>query len=169
MRFPWTPIAGKPGAYTCGEHGGEFARGHTCPGCSVGSVAYGQTGSEAQELASSAAKRELPTMLDHEEWFLGIAGLAENAAAALIAPPPPRRRAKGKRARRSPAFRPSKASAIAYDRLLNTAIKARTRSAAITEWREDWERTERHARNAQRYARGRAPQTDATQVLGEAN
>lgn len=159
MGFPWTPIAGKPGHYTCGDHGGEWVRGRTCPKCMTGSATYGQTGSEAQEIAKAATQRDMPSMLDHEGWFVRISTKAERLADSLM---PPRRAPAKTAAGRRKAARPQKVAAIAVQRLLETAIKARTRAADITEWREDWERTERHARNANRYARGHVPATPPT-------
>lgn len=143
MAFPWHPITSKPGWYTCTEHGGEWSRGNRCSQCPVGSVAYGQTGSEAEQLAKAAAERGLPSVLDHEQWFMGVSAKAE-ALADKLAKPPRASRAKTKAGRaRAAANASAGGGAIAVQRLLETAIKARARAAALTEWREDWARTER--------------------------
>lgn len=163
MSSPWKPISGKPGFYTCAEHGGEFPRGHHCSQCATGSVSYGKAANEADQIAKAASKRGLPTMLDHEEWFLGIAGKAERLADDIVAAAGGVDPDHGQDAERGAGR-----GAVAVQRLLETAIKARSRAAALTEWREDWERTERLRRLNARFANAGRDAT-ASQDPGGAN
>lgn len=157
---PWKPLSGKAGFFTCTEHGGEFPRGHHCSRCQVGAVSYGREGSEAQQIAAEAKDRRLASMLDHEAWFQATSEKAERMADEL-APPKRAPRKTGERGR--PRKRATSANAIAVQRLLETAIKARSRAAAITEWREDWERTERLRKLNARFGGAEPRGTAATQ------
>lgn len=150
MSFPWRPLPDKPGHYTCTEHGGEWTRGRVCPRCAVGSVQYARETSEAETIQAQARELGLPTVLDHEQWYLGLASNAERIAADLQKQP---KKPKGKAKR----GRPEKPPLLAIAKFLEIALKARGRAAALTEWRDDWARTERLRREAQRGGgRGRA-------------
>jgi hypothetical protein len=120
-RVSWTPVKGKRGTYLCKKHEQEFRRPNQCPMCTTADAEAVVERTEASLLAAEALRRGLPTMLDHEQDFLRIAAKAEAWAVTE------------KKAKRGANAR----------NLLETAIKARTRAAEITEWREDWIRTER--------------------------
>ena len=72
---------------------------------------------------------------------MAISAKAEQLADRLSKPRASRAKTKAGKARARAAD--AGGGAIAVQRLLETAIKARSRATALTEWREDWARTER--------------------------
>lgn len=134
----WKPVVGKRGYLACSKHGQEWKRPGACPLCSPDDAEAVVERTEASVLAADAMRRKLPTMLDHEEEFLRLAVLGEKWAKSE------------KKAGRAANAR----------NLLETAVKARTRAAEITEWREDWIRTEREAAEGRDEDRPRPPPAD---------
>lgn len=140
----WKPVVGKRGYLACAKHGQEWKRPGACPLCTPGDAEAVVERTEASILAGESVKRGLPTMLDHEAEFLRLAALGEKWAKSE------------KKAGRAANAR----------NLLETAVKARTRAAEITEWREDWIRTEREAADARDDDRPRPIATDAAERGG---
>lgn len=85
----------------------------------------------AREAKTKHRKRGLPSLIDHEKWFIEIADLALARADEKV---------------EDPEFR---MSAGEYARLLDTAIKARSKAADMAAERDDFERMERLERSAE--------------------
>lgn len=119
-------MPGKRGTYACKKHGQEFKRPNVCPLCTPADAEAVVERTEASELAAEAMKRGLPSMLDHEKNFGELEKLWRKREASA------HKKGKG-------------ATAAMYGNLVMKAANART---AITEWREDWIRTEREAADA---------------------
>lgn len=128
-------MPGKKGTYSCKKHGQEFKRGHACPFCKPEDAEQVIEHTEASELAAEAMKRGLPVMLDHEKRYGELFELF-------------------KKREQQNTSKKKGAIAAMYGGLMMKAARAQ---AEITEWREDWIRTERESALGREDAAPRVP------------
>jgi hypothetical protein len=118
----WRPAKGQPGKIECSKHRQVFVIGEHCAFCTPADSDDRDKVTEASALAVEAARRKLPSILDHEQKWNRLARKLERLGDD---------RNDGMKVK-----------------LYDAAIKARRAATAICEWRENWVRIERSERLA---------------------
>lgn len=124
----WKQLAN--GRTLCESHNREFRTGHTCPTCAEARPGIAEA---AEKIAKKRkAKTGLPSLLDHEKWFIEISNACVAKADEASSLPPDLAMSAGE-----------------WARIMDTAIKARTRAAEMAGKRDEYERMERLERSAE--------------------
>lgn len=128
----WVPVTGNDTIVKCLRHG-DFPKGGHCPACETDPPT-----DEEQAILAAPVGAGLPSVVDHEGWYVKISDRFQREAIALLKDVPPKRKTKKRAGEKG-----RKANPLLAAKLADVAIKARRAAVEVTRWREDWEKVEK--------------------------